>query len=571
MSDDRWMTERYDVIVVGSGAGGLLAALRLHDLGMKVLVVEKSDRYGGTSALSGGALWIPNREELKGESPERALEYLRACSGNEASTDHLRAYTTNAPLLVRYLADAAGLRYYTGFMPDYYGNAPGAMTGRSMNVPIVDGTPLGEEFFRLRESHQAKRLFGRIAVDGGLEARNLLQFRSGWQLVAAKLFLRYWLDLPWRLKTPRDRRLTGGQALIGGLRLAMMKRSLPQALNTRLLRLNKKSGRVQGGVFLRNGNEISLSCERAIVLAAGGFEQNQEMRKRYLPNPTDRKWSTTARGINNGDAITAGQEIGASVEFMRYAWWVPVARFPSTLVPNVDLTEGLFFARCYPHSMCVNRLGHRFVNESCSYDQFGQAMIEDHRKTNANMPAWMIFDANFRRKYPVGGMMPSYIAPDRSLPLEWLDNVYYRANSLTELAAKIQVDPSELANSAEKMNRYASTGVDPDFGRGGSDFDLTFGDSSNRPNPCLGTIDKPPFYAICVELGDLGTKGGLRIDACARVLDEDDQPIQGLYAIGNTAGCVFASAYPGGGGTLGPAMTFGFIAANEIGKKDVRQ
>jgi 3-oxosteroid 1-dehydrogenase len=405
-------------------------------------------------------------------------------------------------------------------------------------------------------------MFNRYAVDLR-QSFALSQRRSGWQWVAAKILLKYWLDVRWRMKTRRDRRATMGAALIAGLRRELNRRGVPVFLNTGLERLEVVEGRVVG-VGLSSSRTPAYLRAHAVVLAAGGFEQNQAMRDRCMRVPTEAKWSLTPPGANTGDAIRAGEAIGAATEFMDCAWWAPSMQLPSRDVPNVDVTHPMFFDHRHPHSVCVNRLGSRFVNESCSYDRFGIAMLDDHRRTGANVPCWMIFDATYRAKYACGGIMPSPVTPDRKIPPDWWDNYLYRADSIEALAEKLGLESGRLARVIGEMNGYAAAGVDLEYGRGGEVYDRYFGDARVSPNPCLGPIDEPPYYAIRIDLGDLGTKGGLKADEHARVLDRQGDPIPGLYAAGNSSASVFGNCYPGSGGTLGPALTFAFIAANNI-------
>jgi 3-oxosteroid 1-dehydrogenase len=217
-----------------------------------------------------------------------------------------------------------------------------------------------------------------------------------------------------------------------------------------------------------------------------------------------------------------------------------------------------------PHSVCVNRNGARFVDEACSYDDFGKAMVADQLKTGANTPCWHVFDATFRTKFTAGGVMPTILMADDKIPPDWWDHYIFRADTLEALAKKIQVPVDALKQTVANMNAYAKTGTDPEFGRGGNPYDQMFGDANVKPNPCLGPIDNPPYYAVAINLGDLGTKGGLKTDAQARVLDGNARPIANLYAAGNNAGSPFGNCYPGAGGTIGPALTFGFVAANDI-------
>jgi 3-oxosteroid 1-dehydrogenase len=548
------------VIVVGSGGAGLLAALRATDRGLSTIVVEKCHRYGGTSATSGGGLWIPNHG-LQGheDSDEQAMTYLAAVTQG-ADPVRLRAYVENGRQMVSYLAEL-GIRFEVIHdLPDYFSNAPGAVAGRALFPAEVDAGSLGDDYLAMRELPYAFKLANRhslnLAQSFALAARPF-----GWQWVAAKMVMKYWLDIPWRLKTRRDRRATMGVALIAGLRRKLNERGVPVLLNRGLEQLDVAGGRVVG---VRCASGLRLRANHAVLLAAGGFEQSQAMRDRCMLVSTDAKWSLTPPGANTGDAIRAGEAIGAATEFMECAWWAPSMQLPAREVPNMDVTHPMFFDHRHPHSVCVNRSGLRFVNESCSYDCFGIAMIEDHRKTGANLPCWMVFDAAYRARYTCGGIMPASVMPDRKIPPDWWDNYLYRADTIGELADKLDIDGARLAGVIADMNGYAATGVDLQFGRGQAAYDRYFGDARVRPNPCLGPINEPPYYAVRVDLGDLGTKGGLKADHHARVLDRQGEPIPGLYAAGNSSGSVFGDCYPGAGGTLGPALTFAYIAANDI-------
>jgi 3-oxosteroid 1-dehydrogenase len=561
------MSEEFDVIVVGSGAAGLVAALRTADLGLSVLVVEKAHRYGGTTATSGGGLWIPNHGLLDdGDTREKALSYLYAISTGDYRKSKVDAYVDNAATMLRYLT-SSGLEFevFPGY-PDYFPNKPGASTTRAVFPKEVGGEALGEDFHTLREQPFVFKLFNRYSMSLA-EAFTLSTRPFGWQWMAFKILARYWLDLSWRLNSRRDRRLTMGNALIGGLRQALRSRKVPLLLNTKLERLVLENERIAAVTVNHNGSLRTISVRRAVVLGAGGYEQNQAIRDQYLPVATDVKWSMTPVGANTGDALQAAQAIGAATESMDRFWWTPTMQLPSSEVANFDITHQMFLDHRHPHSVCVNRLGDRFVDEAYSYDSFGSAMVEDHKRTGANIPCWLIFDVQYRRKYTCGGLMPSAVTPDRMLPKEWWDNYLFRADKLSILASKIGIDASRLAATVGRMNDYAKTGVDPEYGRGQNSYDLFFGDPRVKPNPCLGSIVEPPFYALRMDLGDIGTKGGLKVDEYARVLDQHDEPIQGLYAVGNSAAAPFGDAYAGAGGTLGPAATFAFIAANHLAEQ----
>jgi 3-oxosteroid 1-dehydrogenase len=555
-----------DVLVIGTGAGGLLTANRAHDLGLRTLVIEKSERYGGTSSLSGGGLWIPCNKPLGDrDSAGAALTYLKACTRGLVPEDKLRVYIDQAPQMIEYLREQVGVRYYAveGY-PDYYQDLPGAAPGgRTMFAEPVDAGVMGDEYLRQRESGLGVRLFGRIALDFP-DAMILGKREKGWVRHALKLVSDYWLDFAWRRRTRRDRRATMGAALIAGLRLGLFQRQVPVVLNTALRRLIVEDGRVAGAVVERDGNEFSIRARRGVVLACGGFEHNQVLRERHLVKPTSHEWSVTPTNYNTGAALTAGLDVGADTEFLDQAWWIPTVRLPALETPNVNVRHGLFIERAYPHSICVNRLGQRFTNEAMSYNDFGHEMLKDQDRTGANVPCWMIFDASYRRKSVLGNIMPSTMQPDSALPSAWWDAVIYRAATLEELARKIDIEPAALAATVTRFNGFARSGKDLDFQRGVSSFDRYYCDPRHQPNSSLGALESAPFYAIRLDLGDLGTKGGLKFDTQARVLDTRGEAIPGLYVIGNASGAVTAHSYPGAGGTLGPAMTFGYVAASHI-------
>ena len=558
-----------DILVVGSGAGGMLSALRARDLGFDVMLIEKADRYGGTSAVSGGGIWIPNNPAIQSvDSPEQALCYLRACTKGKVPEDKLRAYVDEAPKMLQYL-EALGVHYVSipGYS-DYCPGLPGALCGggRTLMPLPFDARVLGEEIFRQREPHPTHKVFNRMQIDL-VEMGPLIRRTPGWWWVAARMLFRYWLDLPFRLRSARDRRLTTGNAMIGALRKAMLDRHIPLVLQTGLAKLEVRKGRVGAAVVRRHGTEQRIEVRHGVILATGGFEKNQTLRDRYLPVNTPTDYSLTPGLNNSGDGLDAATAIGADTEFLDQAWWVPTMRVPAPGFNNADMRAALFMERAYPHTVCVNRRGERFANEAMSYNDFGAAMLEDDRRTGANAPCWLILDATARARYPIGALLPAAFWPDWRLPAEWFDNALYRAATLAELANKIEVDSSTLIATLERFNSFAATGVDTDFGRGGNAYDQFFGDPRNRPNVNLGAIATAPFYAIPIDIGDIGTKGGLKSDARANVLDRDGRPIPGLYATGNVSGAMTYNSYPGAGATLGPAMTFGYVAAEDIARR----
>jgi 3-oxosteroid 1-dehydrogenase len=558
------MTETHDVIVVGSGAAGMTAALRARDLGMDVLIIEKAHKYGGTSATSGGVAWRPNHG-LGGstDTREQTLEYLDAVTEGPLDRDRLEAYVDTGAEMLRYLA-GLGLNFMPMPWPDYFSESPGARADRSLVMPMWDGRRLGDRFPLMREQFPRFKLFNRYAMN--LEETFTIAARGkGWQRMLARVVGRYWTDRSTRKMTRRDRWFTSGAAVIGPLLEQLAAKHVEIRLETRLDALVQQDGRVTGVRVSRFGAPAEIAARHGVVICAGGFEWSQALRDRFYPVKTSIWWGSTPQGANAGEALLAAEAIGAATDHAEAGgWWAPTMIMPSLSASNFEEVHQAVFDVGRPHSVCVNRSGDRFVDEACSYDLFGKAMVEDQLRTGANTPCWLVFDAVFRAKFTAGGFLPSAIMSDGSIPIDWWDHYIFRADTIAGLAGKIALDPTRLEGVVRRMNDYARTGDDPEFGRGSTGYDKGFGDPACTPNPCLGPIARAPFYAVPINLGDLGTKGGLKADARARVLDGANRPIPGLYAAGNATGSPFGNCYPGAGATIGPAMVFGYIAATEI-------
>jgi len=570
-------SETYDVVVVGSGAAGAMAALRAADQGLKVLIVEKAHKFGGTSATSGGVMWIPNHqleggadEKEGGDTREATFQYLDSLISKPVDRKRLEAYVDEAPKMARYLK-GLGVQLCGAPWPDYYPDKPGARADRSVICLTFDGRELGDDRYSLmREQFNRFKLFGRYAMDL-TETFALMMQQKGWRGVAAKVIGRYWMDRSTRKVSHRDRRFTQGAALMGAVYAQVFKRGVELRLETRLEGLVTDGGKVTGVEVSNFGRRYAINARHGVVLAAGGVEWNQELRDRFYPIPGLTRHSSTPEDGNRGEALLAAEKIGATTEHTEQGWWIPTMTLPMPGASNFHEIHQAAFDVGRPWSVVVNRNGVRFVDEACGYDQFGQAMVEDHLKTGANMPCWLIFDAKFRAKFSAGGLMPTVHTPERKVPKDWWDHYVFRADTLQELAVKIKVPQGPLLETVGKMNDYARTGVDPEFGRGMNIYDQFFGDPTVTPNPNLGPIDQAPFYAVPINNGDLGTKGGLKCDDRARVLDGSGQPIPGLYAAGNNSGTPFGDVYPGAGATIGPAMAFGYIAANDIAERSGNQ
>lgn len=567
MSTAHWDRE-VDILIAGTGNGGLTAAVCNWEMGSKdLLIIEKADKVGGTSATSGGGIWIPNnhyaREAGASDSPEDARKYLmNTLFGEDVPEELIDNYIENGPKMLQFLHDCSDVRYESlEHYPDYYTNVEGAREGhRSLEPAPMMASELGDDWRNMTWTHHMMRLFNRIHFTQ-TEAHTLMVQLPGWKKLTAKLIWDYVKDIPWRLKTPISRRLACGSAGVARLYLSVLKRNIPVELNTRLVELVAEDGRVLGAVIEHNGRRSRIRARKGVVLAAGGFEKNQQLREQYLPAPTNTQWSA-GNPANEGDALLAGLSIGAKTRLMKDAWWSTTLCVPDEPTPRLAIME-----KSFPGSCVVNRAGQRFANESQNYMAFQKDLFRSHSDESPNAPAWHIFDARFRKNYIVGPMMTASMKPDWQIPKKWFDTGFVaKADTIRELAETLGIDPNGLEATVARMNEFAKTGVDEDFGRGNSAYDRYYADPSIKPNPCLAPIDQAPFYAMRIEAGDFGTLGGLDTDVYARVKRADGGVFQGLYAIGNCSAAILPT-YPGPGATLGPAMTMAYQAAKHINDK----
>lgn len=555
---------QYDVIIVGSGAGAMTSAIFAADKGNTVLIVEKSDKYGGTSAISGGGIWIPNNDEFKAlggnDSFQKALTYVKEASQGTVEESRIRAYLENAPKMIRELQANTRVRYAVAEKyPDYYPHLKGSLPGgRTMDPELFDTTGLGDEMEHQQPASGNTLLMGKMAWTAR-QAHKAVAKERGWMLMIIGLMLRYKLDFKQRKKGKRDRRAGLGASLVASLRHSLLDRNVPLWRNTAFTDFVIENDKVTGIKVIRSGNEVTIRANKAVIMGSGGFEQNQSLREKYLPAPSQQAWSATPKGCNTGAALEAGQKLGAATDLLDWCWWTPTIK-----VPKEPSSRGLFAERSFPGAIVVDGFGKRFFNEAAPYLEFGDAMYRNHEKNGNSVPAWVVFDAHFRHEYAMGPLMPGKIMPDSRASKSWLNTVYFKADTLDALAAKINVDANGLAKTVEKMNHYAKTGVDEEFDRGGNVFDRYYGDTSVKPNPCLAPITKGPYYAMMINPGDIGTKGGLLTNENAQVVRPNGEVIEGLYAIGNTSSSVMGTSYPGAGSTIGPAMTFGYVAVNHI-------
>lgn len=557
------MMGQYDVIVVGSGAGAFMAALRTAKLGASVIMLEKGDQFGGSSAKSGGGIWIPNNPNISDagveDSVEKAFKYMRAVIPEEQVDDAtILNYIHSAPSMLEFMENNSPISYtpVTGYA-DYYPDVEGWQSGgRTMDPSPIDGKPLREMLYRLIEAPKASKALGLFSMSI-LEGMQILAATPGWHKIMASIVWKYLTDIPGRIKGKRDRRLAQGGALVGGLYLAAKECGVDLQLQAPVEDLILQNGRIAGVRAKINGSQVEILANKGVVIAAGGFEQNPEMRKEYLPHPTCSSWSAGAT-TNTGDLIQIAKQYGADTALMNEAWWAPVVKTPNG--PSV-----LFSEKSKPGLIIVDKKGKRFMNEAITYNSYGECFYRAKERGHDCFPAYVIFDSTYRQRYIFGGMAQSSMSPD------WMNSsmvgkkgALTKANTLEELAGKLGIDVAGLKDTESAVSKYAIQGEDKEFGRGANAHDCMYGDVDVQPNPCLGPINKGPFYGIELYPGDIGTKGGLVINHNGQVLDINGSPIAGLYAAGNCTASIMGDKYPGAGCTLGPAMTFAYLAGNHL-------
>lgn len=552
--------ERFDVVVVGSGAGGLGTAVAAAAKGLSAVVLEKAPVFGGTTARSGGVLWVPGNGKFPaGQVPADAdpSAYLRHEAGNAFDAARVAAFLEAGPRMVEFFeAKTSAVRFIPahGFS-DYHPDAPGAVTtGRSIAAEPYDGRKLGREIKRLRPPLAEITLLG-MMLNASQDVKHLFNatksIRSFWHV--AKLVARYGGDLALHR---RAMRLTNGNALVARLARSAFDLGVDIRTDAAVDDLVIDADGVVAGV-VSNGRRIVAA--RGVVLATGGFPLDMQRRLGLFPHELrgGEHLSPAAEG-NVGNGIALGERAGGVFrdDISNAAAWIPVSIVPDARRRRVfpHLID-----RYKPGVIMVNRHGRRFTNEANSYHDVGQAMLRD-RDEGAEAFAWIVADHRAIRKYGLGFAKP---APFPLTP--YVRSGYLmRGATPSALAEAIGVDQAAFAQTIAHYNVDARAGRDPDFGRGDSAYNRFLGDPEHQPNPCVAPLDSGPFYAIRVVLGDLGTFAGLSVDACSRVLRHDRSIVPGLFAVGNDALSVMGGNYPGGGITLGPAMTFGFLVAEAL-------
>ena len=562
-----------DLLVIGSGAGALSAAVTAAHLGLKVIVVEKDPQYGGTTAWSGGWMWVP-RNPLAVEAGlleriEKPLSYLRRELGEKFDESRARAFLNNGPRMVEFFRRHTALQFIDGnAIPDFHGHTPdAALGGRSICAAPFDARQLGARLHDLKPPLKETTLWG-MGIASGAELRHFLNAlhkpASFWYVT--KLVLRHWRDL---LVHRRGTRLVNGNALGGGLAQSAFDLGVQIRVNSPAVRLLQSGDRVTGAVVQTPQGEQSIHARCGVVLATGGFPHDPARKQQLLPHaPTGHEhWSAGNRG-NTGDGLRLGESAGGVVanDLVQAAALAPVS-----LVPRHDGSLAHFphlIERAKPGLIAVTAQGLRFTNEANSYHDFMQGLLAATPAGQAPQ-AWLVCDHAFIRYYGLGAVKP---AP---MPLgPWLKSGYLkRGQTLAELAQACGIDAQGLQATVQRYNALAQDGKDRDFGKGETPYNRIQGDAINATrrglrNPCMGPIESGPFYAVKVVMGSLGTFAGLRVNDHAQVINAQGQAIPGLYAGGNDLSSMMGGHYPAGGITLGPAMTFGFIAAHHAAGRD---
>jgi 3-oxosteroid 1-dehydrogenase len=552
-----------DLVVVGSGAGSITAALVAQSLGRSCVILEKQERVGGSTAISGGVLWTPFNslmaEEGIPDSYVRARRYFDAVvtyTGPGTSPERRAAFLKVGPPMIEFLR-ARGMQFFRpeGWA-DYYDDRPGGEPrSRCLMAPLYDARALGP---------WAKRL-ARSPVGGGMPVHShelpdlYLAKRTGrGRRMALRLAGRML-----RAKLTGADLVSNGAAIQGRLLEIALREGLAIVPSAPVADLVVESGRVVGvRIALASGDRV-LRARHGVLLNAGGFSRSGALRARFGPAPTQAQW-TAANPGDTGEILETAMRVGAAVDNLDAFWWVPTTqgldgRWPDgTTMPDGSIapwTHHLDLS--LPYSIVVDRRGERYVNESASYMEVGERMHERNRSHGSAIPSFVVFDGLHRKRYPWGTALPGVT------PKSWLESGYMKkADSLPELARQCGIDAEGLAKTVERWNGFCRTGIDEDFARGARCFDRAHGDPSVRPNPNLGPIARPPFFAVPMVPSDVGTAGGLVTDAWARVLRGDGQAIEGLYATGNTTASVMGRTYPGAGASIAAAFTFAFIAAH---------
>ncbi|MDA9467172.1 FAD-dependent oxidoreductase [Bradyrhizobium sp. CCBAU 53415] len=564
-------TYECDVLVAGSGCSGMSAAITARHRGLDVLIVEKEPRFGGTTARSGGWLWIPGTSLAKAygieETPEQARTYLRHEAGNNYDAARVDAFLSAGPEAIDFFTTRTALRFDMPLVfPDYHAEAPGgAQGGRSMVTRPFDGRELGDLIKTLGMPLPELTVFG-MMLGSGKEIIHFMRVTKSLTsaVYVAKRLSRHLMDV---LRYGRGMTLTNGNALAGRLAKSALDLKIPMWLSAPVRELTVENGTVTGAIVSREGRDVRVHARQGVVLACGGFPHDVERRKKMFPHaPTGNEHYSPGPTGNTGDGLRLAEAAGGQVEdrLPNAAAWVPVS-----LTTRKDGSRGVmphFIDRAKPGVIAVMRDGRRFANEGNSYHDFVQAMIKAARP-GEEIAAYLVCDHQTLRKYGLG------CVPPFPMPLGHHLNTGYlmRGDTLEALAAKAGIDTRAFVETVRQFNATAPLGHDAAFGKGSKAYNRYQGDALHGPNPCVAPIEHGPFYAIKMVIGDLGTYAGIVTDENARALDAEGRVIPGLYAAGNDMASIMGGNYPGAGITLGPALTFGYIAGRHLADSAARR
>lgn len=535
----------YDFVSVGSGGGGIVGALRAAAAGYTALVLEKQPLVGGSTAMSGGMVWVPNNPLMQADgipdSYDDGMAYFETVVGDAgpgSSRERRHAYLTAGPRMISFLQEAGFRCKRCAGYPDYYDNLKGGNAeGRSVEGLPFDARRLGEWRHKLQPGLAASIGFSAMTEEIPYMMHFNRSFRSF--AVTARIARRTLVA-----KLSGRPLFTNGSSLVGQMVGMAVTRGIPIWLETAVGELVVESGRVTGVRITRDGVTESVQARKGVLLAVGGFAHNPEMRRKYGGDQqTTGEWSMSNPG-DTGEVLAMAIGLGAQTDLLDEAWWLPG---PSAYFGMSALNS----ARQRAHTVFVDTAGKRFCNEANSYVEVGKAMF-----ARQAVPCWLVFDDNYRRCYTHS---PTSVG---RLPADWVrSGEIKKADTLAELAGLCGIDAAGLVATIERFNVGAARGVDPEYGRGDSQYNRHLGDPGHKPNPALGPLDRAPYYALPIFPGDVGTCGGLVTDEHARVLGHDDQPLPGLYATGNITATVMGRRYLGAGGSIGSTMVFGFVAA----------
>ena len=531
------MAKEYDVVILGAGASGMMAALTVHENGSSVGIFEKQALVGGTAGVSGGIIWAPMNSHMKSEGIDddrnKAIDYFMSLSHGDINQSLLEAFIDNCGEALDFLETKTDAKFsiLDGY-PDYYLDRPGALQGggRALDNKLFDFSILGDWASKIRNNGMPLPMTLAETPLGG-----------GTGIVPEEIMAE---------RIAKDSR-GFGQALVGALLKGCLDRGIEPHLETKAKKLIKEGARITGIEIEKDGKIETVIARRGVIIATGGFEWNKDFVSTFLRGPLSAPASPPG---NNGDGLMMAQEVGASLGNMTSAWWSPVLSIPGDNWPDGgQKSSPILIERTLPHSLMVNKSGKRFCNEATNYSALAGAFhfFDPNQYGYPNLPSWIIFDSSYREKYPFAHIIPGSENPS------WMKS----SDTLEGLAKDLEIDGGNLIETVQKFNSYVDNGDDKEFSRGKSDYDSFYGDrSQNGVYSTLGKLEKSPYFAVEINIGALGTNGGASTDEYGRVISASGNIIEGLYTVGNAMAGSTGSVYAGAGGTLGPALTYGYLA-----------